>query len=900
MQSKIDMGLALLEVQNWQKISVDDDFFIVSEKKWLRDTVHFSISSNFMEIFDSNSQNMLQGMAAKATPEQVDSSILFTHDGSPLEVILIRRENTLDLFVRNIEDRLRALEHYTIFYRHFLTTPTAICFTDNNAKIIDANKAFLDLYGYRQDELIGQNPRILKSNRQSPTVYQEMWDSLTNSPGGSWSGEIINRGKSGKEYTIHLTISRVLRSNGYLIGYVGSSIDISREKRLEESLKTKNDELVALESLNIGLMSFTSSELKTPLNGIISRATLIKETIDVSSREKLLEQVGWIISESTRMTMLVSDFFEAGEIVPRRSRLTTTRIRLDSVLCTCIDINTAIAVKNEIKISLEILTSPEPVLVEVGKMERVFNTLISNAVKSSPSGSVVSVRYRDCPEGILVEIQDQGSWFLEEDLDMMFDRYFRVKKIGALSKRALGIGLSLNIAKNIVELHGGKIKARNLQSGGCIFSVMIPTGLSIVSGSDVAALIHDPSGNIFSCLERPLKANKASCFITKTASEARRVFTYEKPDLAFFSSESLTPELRSLCVETQKVDGSRTEFILVAHGDYPGQDNLFSRVLRMPVNDVDVLSILKGHHAKPSGGVEETCVSSIIIMDHDDTTHDVLGEYLRGAGYEIRHAYHPAEALKLQSISRSDLILLDEEIQEMDGFKLLETIKNNPLLRDVPVIFLGENRPGGDDKRAKTGRDYIYKPFSKIEVLACVKTNLQKNVRTQKIEKVLEGNLAHIKLPTLLQTLEIDRKSLQVRLDDIDGEIRIANGMFVSARQGAFCGDEAFLRILFLEKGGFSVLISNYHPETTEAAISIESLLMKSVVYLDEVRLLLAGLPAEGTLLNVEGGVKRPSELDNIFLPCPLQELLIQMNGELKINAEFIANALLSGLLKTL
>ena len=898
MHNKIDMGLALIEMQDWQKISVDDDFTIVSAKEKLEQTLHCSIESNFLEILEPNTQSMLRNMVSTAVTDYVGCSIVLTLDGTPLEVLLTRPAKKLDIFFRNIEDRLRTLEHFTIFFRHFLTTPNAICFTDRDANIIDANKAFLGLFGYRLDEVVGKNPRILKSSRQSPSVYSEMWAAIAEGPCGSWSGEIIDRCKDGAERTVHLTISAVRRTNGCLIGYVACAIDLSREKRLEESLKARNEGLVELNNLDRGLMAITSRDVKSPLNSIISRASLIKETIDVAPRDKLLEQVEKIIFDCSRISAVVNDFFEGEKIEGGNAWPNTTRVHLGSILRTCIEINSAAASQKTIRITLELLAAPEPVLVEAAKMERVFNCLISNAVQFSPAGSVVSVVYRDCPGGKLVEIRDQGPGIPGEDLEAIFDRYLQVKKQGALPKRALGVGLSLHRAKTVVEQHGGKILAGNLPNGGCLFSVEIPSDRHIVSGRDIAALIHDPSGRIFQSLEGPLRGEQVCCFITKTDFEARRIFEYEKPDLVFVGSEAVTPELKRLLQARLETSRSGTEFILFANGEPLAAESLFSRVLGLPVQDGEVLGILKELRAKPWGRAAGSVAYSIVIMDNDDATHEVLGEYLRGAGYETRHACHPEEAFKLLASSRPDLILLDVQMPEMDDFRLFESMQGNALLRHVPVIFLSPDRPDGNGHGLPGGANYIAKPFSRTEVLARVKTALHASTRTRKTEQTLEGNLADVCLPELLQTLELGRKSARVKLEEMDGEICLADGMFLGARQGTFDGPEAFLRLFFLEKGTFSVQFTAHPQEHLDAPVTVQSLVMSGAAYLDEVRFLLKGLPAEGTVLDWAPAGEAHLELGEIFFPCPLQELLVQMKGDLKQNARSVASAFDRGLLR--
>src|SRR5271169_5805317 len=95
-------------------------------------------------------------------------------------------------------------ERLAIFYKNYLHTPMAICFTDAEGNIVDANRSFLKLYEYELDEVKGKNPKILKSGRQSPLIYKTLWESITNKDIGSWTGELINRKKNGDEIYVLL------------------------------------------------------------------------------------------------------------------------------------------------------------------------------------------------------------------------------------------------------------------------------------------------------------------------------------------------------------------------------------------------------------------------------------------------------------------------------------------------------------------------------------------------------------------------------------------------------------------------------------------------------------------------------------------------------------------------
>jgi diguanylate cyclase (GGDEF)-like protein/hemerythrin-like metal-binding protein/PAS domain S-box-containing protein len=122
----------------------------------------------------------------------------------------------------------------------------AIVVTDTQATIVDVNQAFCTQSGYSREELIGNNPRVLKSGRHDSDFYEKMWHDLTTK--GQWQGEIWDRRKSGEIYPKLLSVSTVRNHENIITHYVGFSSDITRIKQTEERLQqlAHYDELTGL------------------------------------------------------------------------------------------------------------------------------------------------------------------------------------------------------------------------------------------------------------------------------------------------------------------------------------------------------------------------------------------------------------------------------------------------------------------------------------------------------------------------------------------------------------------------------------------------------------------------------------------------------------------------------
>ncbi|MBI5891907.1 MAG: EAL domain-containing protein [Nitrosomonadales bacterium] len=135
---------------------------------------------------------------------------------------------------RDITDSLHAEQQLRIAATAF-ESQEGIMVTDASCTILRVNQAFTRITGYEPEEVIGKNPRLLKSGRHDARFYAAMWDSINRT--GGWGGEIWNRRKSGEAYPEHLTISTVKDSNGRIANYVATLMDITASKSAEEAIR---------------------------------------------------------------------------------------------------------------------------------------------------------------------------------------------------------------------------------------------------------------------------------------------------------------------------------------------------------------------------------------------------------------------------------------------------------------------------------------------------------------------------------------------------------------------------------------------------------------------------------------------------------------------------------------
>ncbi len=148
-------------------------------------------------------------------------------------------EESSDMLERSIKERISALmsmnQVLTLMEEVFEHSLEGIIITDSNAIITKVNPAFTNITGFTEQEVIGKNPRILKSDHHNEHFYREMWQNITDQ--GHWAGEIWDRHRDGNAFPEWLSISAIRNTRGETSHYVGVFHDISDMKRQEELIR---------------------------------------------------------------------------------------------------------------------------------------------------------------------------------------------------------------------------------------------------------------------------------------------------------------------------------------------------------------------------------------------------------------------------------------------------------------------------------------------------------------------------------------------------------------------------------------------------------------------------------------------------------------------------------------
>jgi two-component system sensor histidine kinase KdpD len=233
----------------------------------------------------------------------------------------------------------------------------------------------------------------------------------------------------------------------------------SRAQVLEESDRLKS-----------AILSSVSHELRTPLSTIKAAASGLRSgevSWDSQARSDLIAAID---DEADHLNLLVGNLLdmsriESGALKPKREWNILAEI-IEGVLARMKHLAVAHPIKLDVPETLPLIP------VDYVQMEQVFTNLISNSLKYAPAHTTVTITARLQDETVHIQLCNHGPQVPHEDLERIFDKFYRV----TAADRVTGTGLGLSICKGIVEAHGGRIWAENI-SGGLAFNFTLPLTL---------------------------------------------------------------------------------------------------------------------------------------------------------------------------------------------------------------------------------------------------------------------------------------------------------------------------------------------------------------------------------------------------------------------------------------
>lgn len=352
-------------------------------------------------------------------------------------------------------------------------SPDSTIITDVKGKIVYVNRKFEKLTGYSSQEVLGQNPRFLKSDKMPPSFYTDLWKTITS--GNIWENEMLNKKKDGSLFWEHTIIFPIRNESNEIINYAAIKTDLTKQKQLENELIESKEQAKIGESIKLAFLHNVSHEVRTPLNAIYGFSTLLKKefrktdtafeylSIVAKNSEILLKLFDDIIDYSTIETgdiKIVREEFPIYPFIQKLASRHNTKITTDH--------------KKPIDIVVEINQSLEKTILTTDKhcFTRILDNLITNAIKYTQEGSI-HVGFSIDHENIRFYIRDSGVGISEVEKTEIFNTFTHGKNhFVSLHK---GTGLGLNIARALVHYLGGQLWFTSELGVGSTFFFILPS-----------------------------------------------------------------------------------------------------------------------------------------------------------------------------------------------------------------------------------------------------------------------------------------------------------------------------------------------------------------------------------------------------------------------------------------
>ena len=247
--------------------------------------------------------------------------------------------------------------------------------------------------------------------------------------------------------------------------------DILEIDELSKTLSKTNKELQKTDELRKDLMSNVSHDLKTPLTMIKAYSEMVRD-LTYNNKEKREKNLNTIIEEADRLNNLVNDILSLSVIESKMLVLENEEIDLTSLVKEILNRYEIYTEKDNYKFIFD-YDSPVIIDADKAKMEQVLYNLINNAINFIGEDKEVIINFVNEKNSVKVEITDHGIGMDKDELEFIWDKYYRSKKNH--KRAAAGTGLGLSIVKRILELHKYKYGVISEKNKGTTFYFIVPT-----------------------------------------------------------------------------------------------------------------------------------------------------------------------------------------------------------------------------------------------------------------------------------------------------------------------------------------------------------------------------------------------------------------------------------------
>ena len=635
---------------------------------------------------------------ASEFPVDITLSPLDTKDGPQVMCV-----------VRDMTDRKRIEEDLRRQAQLIEASHDAIIVRKPTGRILQWNAGAQEIYGWSAAEAADKVTHILFQTG-FPVSLEEVETALDRD--GRWDGELRHTRRDGVRITVESRHILVRGADGTPVAVLEVNRDITKRKEAEQAvgalntklatankeLELRNREVERANRLKSEFLASMSHELRTPLNAIIGFSDLLAEQIAGALSSKQQRFVGHIQQGARHLLALINDILDLSKVEAGRLELNRENLSVVTVLA---DVLTGIRAAAAAK-SIVVHSSIGPdvaIFADRIRFKQILFNLLSNAVKFTPDGGKIWVEAAERRGRLTVSVSDTGLGIPIEEQEAIFDAFHQA---GATTKGIKeGTGLGLAITRRLVEEHGGRIWVESEPDKGARLSFTMPAGRAAAEEGTPAGSAAAQTG--------PPREHPLVLVVDDEAPARELLASWLEPEgyqliMAASSAEALAkaaelvPDAITLNMLMPGKGGWDTLYalkktqvtaaipvIVVTVVDEPkiGLALGAAEYLVKPVEKDVLLETVRRFIGPGSNGP-----ATVLVVDDEGNTRELLKEMLESDGYIPVLAANGKEALEALAQISASAILLDLIMPEMDGFELLLRMKEDPGLRNIPVLVL--------------------------------------------------------------------------------------------------------------------------------------------------------------------------------------------------------------------
>ncbi|PXY01586.1 hypothetical protein DF185_08900 [Marinifilum breve] len=454
-----------------------------------------------------------------------------------------------------VKRKKREMELKTL-HRSMEQSPASIVITNRDGDIEYVNPKFCQISGYSVEEVIGKNPRILKSGFTPQDVYKQMWEHLK--IGEEWNCEFLNVKKNKELYWERASFSAIKDEFGKITHYMATKEDITESKRIEKDLLEAKNKAEESDRMKSAFMANVSHELRTPLNAVIGFSNLCNDSMNIN---EILEFVQLINKSGNQLLEVIEDILNFTMIESGNIKKVEEEFLMTNFLCEV----KKLAAQKQILENKERLTLKfnadkrySRILVrnDFQRLIQVVMNLFKNGLKFTNQG-VVEFGYFVDGEKLKIYVKDTGVGIEKDKKDIIFDKFRQVDD--SITRTFGGTGMGLAISKKIMDMLGGRIEVESEPNKGSTFTLVLDCIISKEKRSEVelvdanhmpTILVAEDELSNYRLIETILKRNKYKVIWAENGAEAIRICK-EKSNIDLVLMDMRMPEVDGMKATTE-------------------------------------------------------------------------------------------------------------------------------------------------------------------------------------------------------------------------------------------------------------------------------------------------------------------------------------------------------------